>query len=252
MPLSASLRSRITGRFAVGTMRAAGQGADAMIGRRRMIGVLAVTVGALALGGCGDTDRLRYRMTVEVETPQGTRSGSAVREVSHFVPWPIPSIGESREQWRVKGEAVAVDLQDGKTLFAVLSGEKGDPNFSGGGVWWLFRQIRGRQIELWPNAPVTNAPRVKDPRPLLVTFTDIADPASVRRVDPADLAASFGPGVRLKRITVSITDDPVTTGIEKRLRWLPRVYEILKGTAFRPEGVPVGDYRGLFTTKEFQ
>jgi hypothetical protein len=39
----------------------------------------------------------------------------------------------------------------------------------------------------------------------------------VQRVDPANLAASFGPGIRLKRITVEVTDDDVTTGIEKRL-----------------------------------
>ena len=53
--------------------------------------------------------------------------------------------------------------------------------------------------------------------PMLVTFTDIDDPSSVQRVDPANLAASFGPGVTLKRITVEVTKDPVTTGIEKRL-----------------------------------
>jgi hypothetical protein len=57
---------------------------------------------------------------------------------------------------------------------------------------------------------------------MLVTFTDIDDPKSVQRVDPANLAASFGPGIRLKRITVEVTDDDVTTGIEKRLRWLPK------------------------------
>ncbi len=39
-------------------------------------------------------------------------------------------------------------------------------------------------------------------------------------VDPDDFAASFGEGVSLKRITVQITDDPVTTGIEERLGWL--------------------------------
>jgi hypothetical protein len=50
-----------------------------------------------------------------------------------------------------------------------------------------------------------------------VTFGDIKDPTSVARVDPDDLAASFGAGVKLKAITVEITDDAVTTGIEKRL-----------------------------------
>lgn len=194
-----------------------------VMARRGMLGLLAATAGTLALGSCGNTDKLRYRMKLEVETPQGLRTGNAVREVSHFKPWPIPSIGESRQQWRVKGEAVMVDLSGGKILFAVLSGEDGNVDFGGWSVWWLFRQIGGQQIELWPASPVTNAPRISAPRPMLVTFSDIADPASVKLVDPADLAASFGPGVKLKRITVEITDDPVTSGIEKRLGWLEGV-----------------------------
>ena len=56
--------------------------------------------------------------------------------------------------------------------------------------------------------------------PLLVRFRDINDPRTVERVDANDLAASFGPGVYLKRATIEITRDPVTTGIEKRLAWL--------------------------------
>jgi hypothetical protein len=54
--------------------------------------------------------------------------------------------------------------------------------------------------------------------PLLVTFTDMQDPTSVTRVDPANLAASFGTGVRLKRIEVEVTDDDVTTGIGETLQ----------------------------------
>jgi hypothetical protein len=55
---------------------------------------------------------------------------------------------------------------------------------------------------------------------MLVTFGDEADPTSVAEVDPDDLAATFGEGVRLKRITVELTDDPVTSGIEARLAWM--------------------------------
>lgn len=56
--------------------------------------------------------------------------------------------------------------------------------------------------------------------PLLVTFTDINDPTTVQRVDPKDLAATFGPGVSLKRITLEITDEKVTEGrVEAMLTW---------------------------------
>ena len=74
--------------------------------------------------------------------------------------------------------------------------------------------------------------------PMLVTFGDLDDPTSVERVDPDDLAATFGEGVSLKRITVQVTDDPVTSGIGQRLGWLESsVGSIVK----QPRGVPIGD-----------
>jgi hypothetical protein len=61
---------------------------------------------------------------------------------------------------------------------------------------------------------------IVDNYPQLVHFRDVRDPKSVAAVDPAHLDAAFGPGVRLKRITVQVTGDPVTRGIEGRLGWL--------------------------------
>ena len=50
---------------------------------------------------------------------------------------------------------------------------------------------------------------------------DPDDPASVKRVDPDDLAASFGPGVSLRKITLTITDEPATDGkVRELLGWL--------------------------------
>ncbi|MDR4496279.1 MAG: hypothetical protein R3B74_18050 [Nitrospirales bacterium] len=43
----------------------------------------------------------------------------------------------------------------------------------------------------------------------------------MKKVDLDDLAATFGPGVALKRIMLEITDEPVTEGkIEQVLGWL--------------------------------
>ena len=55
---------------------------------------------------------------------------------------------------------------------------------------------------------------------MLVRFRDVGDPKSVEVVDAGDLAKSFGPGVKLRRIMLAVTDDPATTGIEKRLGWV--------------------------------
>jgi hypothetical protein len=56
--------------------------------------------------------------------------------------------------------------------------------------------------------------------PALVRFGDRNNPTSVALVDPANPAASVGPGVALERAIIEITDDPVTTGIEAKLPWL--------------------------------
>lgn len=222
--------------------------------RREVMGLLA---GALAIStaGCGGPFRKRYRfkLTVEVETPEGLKSGSSVIEV--WAAFETP--GSQRRMWRVRGEAVAVDLPGGQTLFALLKTNAHYEDMAGLSMMTLDPRFQYDVVESAERiarrdgirSPAEVAP--KD-YPLLVRFRGVVDPASVRQVDPADLVTSFGPGMRLKRITVEVTDDAVTTGIEKRLVWLPRVYKILQGTAFHPEGIPVGDFRGLFTTEKFQ
>lgn len=47
---------------------------------------------------------------------------------------------------------------------------------------------------------------------MLVTFDDITKPETVRRVDPEDLASVFGEGVRLKAVTLEITEEAATEG----------------------------------------
>ena len=204
-------------------------GTRALGARRRGVlwGCLALLMAIpLALTGCKvNRSDYRFRMTVEVETPQGLRSGSSVYAVWAANDFP----GSQKRLWRVSGEAVAVDLPDGRTLFALLrtnahfedmvglSMTALDPGFTSQydvvGTAKRFEAMDGNGREA-----------LVDPAnyPMLVTFRDIDDPASVELVDPDNLAASFGEGVKLKRITVQITDDSVTTGIEKRLGWLKR------------------------------
>ena len=87
---------------------------------------------------------------------------------------------------------------------------------------------------------------------MLVTFGDLSDPTSVAEVDPDDLAATFGEGVRLKRITVQLTDDPVTTGIEKRLAWLDNHRtQHLDGTSTVSEDMTTDDLTARLTAGSF-
>ncbi len=193
----------------------------------------------------------RYRLTVEVDTPQGLRAGSSVIEVTNGM-GRGPGDSGYRFGSEARGEAVAVDLPDGQTLFALLRSEGWlNADWAGRIVYDLtpvppIKEGEDHRIERLANAVSNRALIVVPPSkvvvservplyPQLVTFADIGDPKTVTRVDPDNLAASFGPGVKLRRITVQITEDPVTTGIEKRLGWLPRVTGAL-------QSIDVADY----------
>ena len=219
-------------------------------------GLLIVSL-ALSSTACHTKPRLpdyRYRMTVEVETPEGLRSGSSVIEVSSSIAsketFPMPN----KVSTQVHGEAVAVDLGKGRVLFALLNKRglaEGANNYAFDALFtkpWAGADEYLREVNelvtrrdvavLPPHDPhldmqsyksgvdtvVRSGPLPKEllfgKYPMLVTFGDLRDPRSVIAVDPADLAKAFGSGIVLKRITVQPTDAAVTTGIEKRLGWL--------------------------------
>ncbi len=230
--------------------------------------MLGPMLAALLLAGCGEVlaeDKApdyRYRLTVEVDTPKGLRTGSSVIEVEQSLGGAGTAGGLAGKQiyFRTRGEAVAVDLPDGKVLFALLRSEN-DIDWanrvmlliSSGGNNAPFDQafkrivkLKGEKVvpRMW--RAVGHLPR-RSAYPMLVTFGDLSDPTSVALVEPDNLSASFGEGVSLKRITVQLTDDPVTTGIEQRLGWLGVPFERKLTADDFPDGFPVGDLDGLFT-----
>ena len=217
---------------------------------RRPFAPLFLFLAALALTGCGDAaPDYRYRLTVEVETPEGLRSGSSVIQVRQTLKLQDSKpVGVRR---RVSGEAVAIDLPNGSTLFALLRGED-LTNWTETIMGRIAPDVEGEPyVErlddmLFVKGEVT-LPRTFPPYgpfgersayPMLVTFADINDPTSVELVDADDLVATFGEGYALQRITVQITDDPVTTGIERRLDWLNRQVGSL---VRRPKDAPIGE-----------
>jgi hypothetical protein len=139
---------------------------------------------------------------------------------------------------RVRGEAVTVRLPENRFLFALLRSES-DASWAATVMQAMAPDVPG---DGWPDyldnmlliegekeLPRTwsarNESNGRSAYPMLVTFGDLDDPTSVAKIDPDDLAATFGEGVKLKRITAELTDDPVTTGIEERLGWLPNYYD---------------------------
>jgi hypothetical protein len=131
-------------------------------------------------------------------------------------------LADGRPQWRVLGEAVAVDLPGGRTLYALLAGNDRDVDY-GARIPDRAYSDDGRihgpppPVQLYPKAPDKGVFRITDPLPMLVMFADPKDSKSIMRIDPRNLSGTFGPGYALKSITLQMTDETVTREIEKRL-----------------------------------
>ena len=165
-----------------------------------------------------------YKLTVTVETPEGIKTGSAVREVYASAHPGFMGV-EAKVHHYVQGEAVVIDMGQGKYLFAIMDVdgsyrivrdafpyyEKSDSDYIR-----HYKSLKESKKSLLPNQ-----------YPTFVTFTDIKDPKTVTLVygtefDPATqqsikvnrLEELFGAGVKLRDITIEMTDEDVTHKID--------------------------------------
>ena len=181
---------------------------------------------------------LRYKITVSIDTPEGVRTGSAVREV--FIQRQ-PELPESGPHIVPKGEAVVVDLGKRGVVFALTSFDdyqvifKAFPYHRGGltveGLKY-YSQLKNVKEELKPER-----------YPMLVTFRNLEDPKSVValretsgclkrdqngtcvqegfHVTADRFEEMFGKGVRLGKVEIEMTDESITTGVVDWLPWIP-------------------------------
>jgi len=194
------------------------------------MGVKVVLIIAVILGGGllflawrAQPTVYRYRLTVEVETPEGLRTGSAVREVRWRAGRQITAEADTSSMTH-RGEAAMIDLPNGQVLFALMSPNGQEtPRLAFGSARQTSASDRSLKILEPPPRPDPVFGESGYPR--LVRFGDLRDPTTVSSVNPADFASSFGPGYRLVRITAEIVDDEVTTKIRSQLPWLSRYPE---------------------------
>lgn len=203
----------------------------------------------------------KYRLTVEVETPDGIKSGSGVLAVH-------PDRGYSRRgHTSTKGDAVLVDLGGGKNLLALLA-HLDNKSLDLDGVNYLALRAykaAGRNVSFNEMSRQTGAVPVTGTLiPVLVTFAVPGDPASARAVSPDDLEAALGGGFHLRGIAAEVVPngmwpldfggalgEPVSRGIEARLPWWTGATDPA-ATALRAAGLPVGeaiDAKEAFTRK---
>jgi hypothetical protein len=205
----------------------------------KVLAILAAIVGAISVAIALEypTYTLRYRLTVEVDTPEGVRSGSSVIEVARSdVSWfPL----QNQYALRLRGEAVFVDLGANRNVIALLShGARADNVDQMVSLAVDAYGYRNRRDEAWAGkVKMEGSVELKPPLiPTLVTFSDLSDPKTARGLQPDEFPMAFGPGVtfRMARLETvpagtwpftalgwprALAGEPVTQGIEKRLPW---------------------------------
>src|ERR1700716_2410859 len=224
------------------------RGADSM--NLRWLGPLAL-LAALVIGDQIRINRPghKYRLTVEVETPDGIKSASGVMAVH-------PDRSYSRGgQTRTNGDAVFVDLGGGKNLLALLAHIDQSVEFDGTNYVALRAyNVAGRKVSFNDMTRMTGAvPLTGALIPVLVTFISPDDPATARAVPPADLEAALGNGFRLHGISAEVVPNglwpldfggplggPGARGVEAKFAWWNRVGGP-RHLALRAAGLPVGE-----------
>jgi hypothetical protein len=173
----------------------------------------------------------RYRMTVTVVVDGQVHSGSSVIEVRvSKQPVFLPTV--NRLDYADRGEAVFVDLGEGRNIVALLASAPYAER-SGLAVSLVPSHFK---LDLFKDAQLASLPALRgrweladSELPTLVTFSNPADPATVSVIRPEQLEQAFGPRVRWRGVSIEMTNDAVTQQIESRLSWVTKLTAGLSG-----------------------
>ena len=227
-------------------------------------------VGPLALLAAlviGDQIRInrpghKYRLTVEVQTPEGIKSASGVMAVH-------PDRSYSRGGHTLtRGDAVLVDLGGGKNLLALLAHIDNKSVDLDGMNYVALRAYKaaGRNVSFNEMSRMTGAVPVEGALvPVLVTFRDLNDPGTAREVLPDEAEAGLGKGFHVSSISVEVVPnglwpldfggplgEPVTRRIEAKLPWW-NAADNPAARALQAAGLQAGDAidpKEVFTRKQ--
>jgi hypothetical protein len=197
----------------------------------KWVGILTL----LAVLVIGDQIRInrpghKYRLTVEVETPDGIKSASGVMAVT-------PDRGYSRNgHTATGGDALFIDLGSGKNLVTLLAHLDHTLDLDGMNYVALraYGSSSGQRVSFNEMSRIRGVvPVTGELIPVLAAFADPADPSTMRTVPPDNIASVLGNGFRLHGVSAEVVPngfwpvdfggvlgEPVTRGIEAKLPWL--------------------------------
>lgn len=171
----------------------------------------------------------RYRMTIEVETPDGPKTGSSVIEVGLWTPRFFRQRGPhgTGRTLVTKGVTPIVDMGRHGTLLASVS-EYEQHRFKDG--YWIRPPLSILTMTLDPQNryPAAELPVGKFTSPIQLSTNipqliwmpaDAIDRFDAVAVLPKDLEKTIALGVKLKSITIEPTGDPVVEQLPDPPNW---------------------------------
>ena len=188
--------------------------------------IVLLVLAALTLAACDAWNSevsLNRKMTVEVETPYGLKTGSSVVRIWAKKLSKSQSFlsGGNAGAVSVRGEAVVVELGDGKYLF-VSNGRDAGAFYRLKRAWGIEKSSAGKFADYLRNIKKTGGSVVLDLNqyPTLFSFEHLNDSSSVKVLYHTTLADFFGSGYEIRSISYEITDESITNGtIENLLEW---------------------------------
>ena len=148
-----------------------------------------------------------YKVTVEIETPNGTGASYAVRQIkARFSPAVLPEMADV--EYEVIGEAVVLELGEQTVAYLIMSGTPIFEFFKAFPVSGDIKSNR-QKMKYYRSLSVGTEGRINSAPHKLVYFKDTEDPTSLDVFDSDQ--------IKVKSITYQITNEPVTKNIYKYL-----------------------------------
>jgi hypothetical protein len=199
---------------------------------------------------------IRYRLKFDVKVDDTIRTGSGVVEVSYqIVPDYMNVNGALVGLNHIYGNAITIDLGEKGLLFAVFRMPSdshyrlGDTALPAYGLETSNTpsKLKASLRQLQRKSGLVEVPI--DAVPLLVCFRDINDPWSAEKVDPRNFSATFGKGVELIRVSLELTDDPISEMPANWPAWMKalKVGDNLGGaiiSGHAPLGLQAAEFKG--------
>jgi hypothetical protein len=200
---------------------------------------------------------LRYRLTLDVDVDGVMRTGSGVVEIAYQgMPDWLSEIGQAAHfAGEMHGYAIPVDLGERGLLFVVDAYPfLADPKTHlialprAASLTMLPFVAYGFPQDGMPSYMLPLARKLRDTKgpvdippdrlPMVVRFRNIDDGDTIEELDPRDLAAAYGPEVRLAQAWFEFTTDPVSPMPLTWPKWLSSEQQHVFGFSYQQLWTP--------------